>query len=186
MSGVYSLHVSSDFVPFPPKEPTEGLYLVGFRLDPGAETAQFYTLFVLESDNDRPLVQENRVLFFTDPARAHAALQLSDNDMARLGAAPKEVEILCDIAQALYIANAQDEDTDGVLLETIALLDDLIRAAQINVPAIYMATLSALSERLSTSPEFATMLAKAGVDRETIEDAIMWCVGAVAVKSRWV
>ncbi|HEX6880039.1 MAG TPA: hypothetical protein VF135_06725, partial [Terriglobales bacterium] len=102
-----------------------------------------------------------------------------------LGPAPNELEIYCDIAQALHIANAQDEDPDGVLLETIAIFDDLIRAIQINVPAQYMAVLSALSERLAVTPEFASMLSEAAIDRETIEDAIMWCVGAVAVKSRW-
>jgi hypothetical protein len=105
--------------------------------------------------------------------------------MARLGPAPRELEILCDVAQALHVANAQSEDKDGVLIETIALFDDLIRAIQINVPAQYMSVLSALSERLAANPEFATMLAETGLDRETIEDAIMWCVGAVAVKSRW-
>ncbi|HEX6880453.1 MAG TPA: hypothetical protein VF135_08825, partial [Terriglobales bacterium] len=77
-------------------------------------------------------------------------------------------------------------DKDGELLECIAIFDDLIRAAQINVPAQYMAVLSALSERLASTPEFATMLAETGLDRETIEDAIMWCVGAVAVKASFV
>ncbi|MDT8070466.1 MAG: hypothetical protein ROO76_20050 [Terriglobia bacterium] len=176
----------SDFVPFPPPPPTEALYLVGFRLDPDAEGPQFYTLFVLESENDRPLVASGRVIFFSDPASAADALKLADNDMSRLGPAPTEIEIVCDVAEALHIANAQDTDSDGTLLETIALFDDLIRAVQINVPAQYMSVLSALSERLAASPEFATMLAETGLDRETIEDALMWCVGAVAVKSRWV
>ncbi len=181
----YNPSVSSDFVPFPPPPPTEALYLVGFRLDPESEGPQFYTLFVLESENDRPLVSDGRVVFFTRPEKAAAALKLSTNDMSRLGPAPKELEIFCDIAEALHIANAQDEDADGTLLETIAVFDDLIRAIQINVPAQYMSVLSALSERLASAPEFATMLAETGLDRETIEDAIMWCVGAVAVKSRW-
>lgn len=182
----YNLSVSSDFVPFPPPPPTEALYLVGFRLDPDFEGPQFYTLFVLESENDRPVVSENRVVFFARLDQASAALKLSTNDMFRLGPAPKELEIFCDIAEALHIANAQDEDVDGVLLETIAVFDDLIRAIQINVPAQYMSVLSALSERLASAPEFATMLTETGLDRETIEDAIMWCVGAVAVKSRWI
>lgn len=176
--------MSSDFVPFPPPEPTEALYLVGFRLDPGAEGPQLYTLFVLESENDRPLARENRVLFFADPRRAADALKLADNDFARFTKVPEELEILCDVAQALYIANAENEDKDGVLLECIALFDDLIRAAQINVPAQYMTALSAVSERLSMTPKFATMLAETGIDRETLEDALMWCVGAVTVKSR--
>ena len=178
----YNPLVSSDFVPFPPPPPTEALYLVGFRL----EGPQFYTLFVLESENDRPLVSEGRVVFFTQPEQASTALKLSTNDMSRLGPAPKELEIFCDIAEALHTANAQNEDVDGSLLQTIAIFDDLIRAVQINVSAQYMAVLSALSERLASAPEFATMLAETGLDRETIEDAIMWCVGAVAVKSRWV
>ncbi len=186
MAAIYnSPDMSSDFVPFPPPPPTEALYLVGFRLDPGSEGPQFYTLFVLESENDRPLVANGRVVFFGEPGHAAAALQLSDNDMSRLGPAPQELEILCDVAEAFYIANGQDADTDGVLLETIALFDDLIRAIEINVPAQYMSVLSALSERLAVTPELATMLAETGLDRETIEDALMWCIGAVAAKSRW-
>jgi hypothetical protein len=178
--------MSSEFVPFPPPPPTEALYLVGFRLDPDAGEPQFYTLFVLESENDRPLVANGRIVFFAEPSKAANALTLADNDMSRLAPVPVELEILCDVADALHIANAQDADTDGILLETIALFDDLIRAIEINVPAQYMAVLSALSERLASTPEFATMLAETGLDRETIEDALMWCVGAVAVKSRWV
>lgn len=178
--------MSSDFVPFPPPEPTEAVYLVGFRLDPGAEGPQLYTLFVLESENDRPLARQNRVIFFADPRRANEAAKLADNDFARFPVIPDEIEILCDVAQALYIANSEDEDRDGILLECIALFDDLIRAAQINVPAQYMAALSAVSERLSTTPEFASMLAETGLDRETLEDALMWCVGAVAVKSTFI
>lgn len=170
-------------MPFPPPEPTEALYLVGFRLDPAMEGPQLYTLFVLESDNDRPLAREQRILFFADPRRAAAAAGLADNDFARFPVIPDELEILCDVAQALYIANAENEDRDGVLLECIALFDDLIRAAQVNVPAQYMAVLSAVSERLSSAPEFASMLAETGLDRETLEDALMWCVGAIAVKS---
>ncbi len=173
-------------MPFPPPEPTEALYLVGFRLDPDTEGPQLYTVFVLESENDRPLTRESRILFFADPSRASQAVQLADNDFARFPVIPSELEILCDVAQALYIANAEDEDKDGVLLECIALFDDLIRAARINVPAQYMAALSAVSERLSTTPEFASMLAETGLDRETVEDALMWCVGAVTVKSRLV
>lgn len=175
--------MSSDFVPFPPREPTEGLYLVGFRLDPAVEGPQIYALFVLESENDRPAARDHRILFFSDPRRAPDALKLADNDFARFPVIPTELEILCDVAQALYIANAQNEDKDGVLLECIALFDDLIRATQINVPAQYMAVLSAVSERLASDHEFATMLAETGLDRETLEDALMWCVGAVTVKS---
>jgi len=176
----------SDFVPFPPPPPVEGLYLVGFRLDAAAEDPQFYTVFVLEGDNERPCTENGRILFFTDPADAAKALDRSDAAMRSLGQAPTELEMLCDIADALYIANAADNDEDGMLLDCIACLDDLVRAAEINAPAEYMGVLSALSERLMEDSNFGPWLLEQGVDRERIEDALMWCVGAVAVKSRWI
>jgi hypothetical protein len=46
--------------------------------------------------------------------------------------------------------------------------------------------LAALAERLGENAEFASSLEASGLTRETLEDALLWCVGAVAVKSRWV
>jgi len=177
----------SDFVPFPPPPPVESLALVGFRLNPASEGPQFYTLFAMEGENDRPLTRGGRILFFRSPAQASRALSTTDDDaMRKLGPAPKELDALCDIAQALFLSNTAAEDEDGVLLESIACLDDLVRATHLNVPAEYMSVLSALSERLVQSSEFGTWMAEQGLDRERLEDAIMWCVGAVAVKSSWI
>lgn len=174
----------SNFVPFPPPEPVEGLYLVGFRLDPAHDGPQFYTLFALEGENERPLVSDGRLLFFSDPGQAGEALQQADN-VTGLGPVPSELEMMIDVAQALYVVNSQSRDEDGTLLEVIGCFDDLIRAAQLNVPAEYIPVLSSLSERLMENPEFATWLKRQGLDRERIEDALIWCVGAVAVKSSW-
>ncbi len=176
----------SDFVPFPPPPPVEGLYLVGFRLDPEHEGPQFYTVFALEGDNERPITRQGRVVFFTHASRSADALELADVSMRLLGPAPTELEMLCDVAQAMHLANAGDIDEDGVLLDCIACLDDLVRAAEINAPAEAMAVLSVLSERLMENPNFGAWLSEQGLDRERIEDALMWCVGAVAVKSRFV
>ncbi len=176
----------SDFVPFPPPPPVEGLYLVGFRIDPAVEGPQFYTIFALEGENERPCSEKGRVIFFSDPAKASAALGRADSRMRELGPPPTDLEMLCDVAEALHIANAADSDHDGVLLDCIACLDDLVRAVEISAPAETMSVLSALSERLMENPTFAPWLEEQGVDRERIEDALMWCVGAVAVKSRFI
>jgi hypothetical protein len=175
-----------EFVPFPPPPPVEGLYLVGFRIDPATEGPQFYTIFVLEGDNERPSTENGRVLFFVDPADGAKALERSDAKMRAMGEAPTQLEMLCDIADALHIANTAESDADGILLDCIACLDDLVRAAEINAPAEYMGVLSVLSERLMENPNFGPWLIEQGVDRERIEDALMWCVGAVAVKSTWI
>lgn len=178
--------MSSGFVPFPPPEPTEALYLVGFRLDPNVADPQFYSLFVLDSANDRPAVANGRVLFFRRPEMASEALRLSENELQQLGPAPREMELFCDIAEALHLVNSQPTDEEGILLETIVLFDDLVRATQINVPASYMGVMSALSEHLQNSPDLAKFFAESGTDRETVEDAIMWCIGAIAVKATFV
>ena len=83
----------------------------------------------------------------------------------------------------LHLVNAQAEDPDGLILECIGCFDDLIRAAKVNVPAEYMAVLSPMGERLANSQEFGSMLKEHGIDREKVEDALMWCVGAVTVKA---
>lgn len=175
----------SDLVPFPPPPPVEGLYLVGFRLDPASAGPQFYTIFALDGDNERPSAEAGRILFFTDPSQAAEALRRADPRMRELGPPPTELEMVCDIAEAMHIANASDSDPDGTLLDCIACLDDLVRAAEISAPAETMSILSALSECLMEKQEFASWLQEQGVDRERLEDALMWCVGAVAVKSRF-
>lgn len=176
----------SDLVPFPPPPPEnhEALYLVGFRLDPAAEEPQMYSVLALYGENDRPATEGGRVLVFADPGLAGAAVERADNGVKDVGDVPTEMALICDVAGALHIINSQDVDEDGAVLDVISCFDDLIRAVQINVPAQYMSVLSALTERLNEQDEFGTWLAEQGVDRETVEDAIMWCVGAVAVKSK--
>jgi len=176
----------NDFVPFPPPEPLEALYLVGFRLDPEIDGAQFYTLVALEGENERPLMANGRIVFFANRGDAKRALALGDDAIKRLGIPSGEVEMLCDLAQALYVANAENADSDGVLMDSIACMDDLLRAIQISVPAEYMATLSAIAARLGETPEFGSWIKEQGLDRERIEDALLWCIGAVASKSKFV
>lgn len=179
----------SELVPFPapaPEETHEHLYLVAFRLDPSRADPRLFTLIAMDGDNDRPAMEQDRVLFFADPELAPVALARCDNGLELLGPAPTGVAFLCDIAEALHIVNALPEDEHGIVDDVISCFDTLVRATKINVPAQYMSVLSALAERLNEDSEFATWLADQGVDRETIEDAIIWCVGAVAVKTTMV
>lgn len=178
--------MDSQVVSFPPKPLSRELYLVGFRVDPSAEGPQFYTLIGSEGDSERPITKDDRILFFRRPADALKALTASDNGFNDLRPAPTELELLCDIGEALHVANQQNEDGDGLLFELIAVFDDLLRAVKLTVPPEYTAVLAAVAERLEESKEFASFLAKRGLTREKLEDALLWCVGAVAVKSSWV
>lgn len=178
--------MNSELVAFPSKSLTRELYLIGFRLDPAAEGPQFYTLIGDEGESERPIMKGGRVLFFRNPADGLKALKVSDNGFSDLTTVPEELELMCDISGALYVANAEDVDGEGVLFELIAVFDDLLRAVKLSVPAEYTAVLGAVAERLAENPEFASLLEKRKLTREKLEDALMWCVGAVAVKSSWV
>jgi hypothetical protein len=178
--------MDNQMVEFPPKPLNRELYLIGFRVDPGAEGPQFYTLIGDEGESERPITKGGRLLLFHRPMDGLKALMASDNGFSDVRPVPAELELLCDISGALYVANAESVDAEGALFELIAVLDDLLRAVKMNVPAEYITVLSAVAERLAENPEFASLLEKRKLSREKLEDALMWCVGAVAVKSSWV
>ncbi len=178
--------MDSQFVTLPPTSLNRELYLIGFRIDPAAEGPQFYTLIGSEGESERPITKDGRILFFHRPADALKALTASDNGFSDVRPAPTELELLCDISQALYVANQEDEDADGLLFELIAVFDDLLRAVKLTVPPEYTMVLAAVAERLGETQEFASFLSETGLAREKLEDALLWCVGAVAAKSSWV
>jgi hypothetical protein len=178
--------MNNQFVSFPPKPVNRELYLIGFRLDPSAEGPQFYTMIGMEDSSESPITRGGRVLFFRKPEDAQKALAASDNGFRDVRPLPTELELLCDIGEALYVANTEKEDSDGLLFEVIAVFDDLLRAVKLNVPDEYSAVLSALAGRLGDTPEFASFLEQNGLSREKLEDALMWCVGAISVKASWI
>lgn len=178
--------MDSQIVAFPPKTPDRELYLIGFRIDPAAEGPQFYTLIGSEGESERPITAGSRILFFRRPEDALKALITSDNGFADVRPVPTALELLCEIGEALYVANQENEDNDGLLFELIAVFDDLLRAVKLTVPTEYAAVLSSVAGRLGEGKEFASFIAERGLAREKLEDALLWCVGAVTAKSSWV
>ncbi len=184
----------SDFVPFPAPQQAYELCLVGIRLDPTAEGPQLFAVIEQREAGASTVTVKGRIVLFSAPALVTQALKLAgdvftgarEQTNTTSAPMPKEVDILCDVAQSLYLLNSAMDDSDGVLLDCIACLNDLLGATELNVPANFMAVLNALAERLEQSPEFGSFLAEQGIDRETLEDAILWCVGAIAAKSTWI
>jgi hypothetical protein len=176
----------SQIVKLPPTEPARELYLIGFRLDPSAEGPQFFTLMGSDGEDERPIACGGRVLFFRRPSQAARALASCDNGFREVRPVPRELELLCEVGGALHVANQQDEDSDGVLFELIAVFDDLLRAVKLAPPPEFAAVLAGVAARLCESPEFASYLQASGQPRERLEDALLWCLGAVMAKGSWV
>ena len=169
-------------LPVFPHRPHEELILVGFRLDGSHDGPQFYTLLAVGGDNERPLTSDGRILFFAHPSLAAKALAL-DPGMARLGPPPETVETFCDIAEALYRVNSQQADADGVILDCLLVFDDLVRATKLHMPDRYQGILTELAARLTERTPLNKIFSSPSL-REHVEDALLWCVGAIAVKAR--
>jgi len=166
----------------PQTETHEELVLVGLRLDPQHDGPQFYTLLVVGGDNERPATAEGQLLFFARPELASKALAL-DASLAKLGPAPQEMETFCDVAEMLHLVNSQDVDPDGVVLECLLVFDDLVRATRLHMPDRYQGMLTELTARLTERMPLRDIFSAHAL-REHVEDALLWCIGAIVAKSR--
>ena len=173
----------NDFTILNQQRSEEDLYLVGFRIDPSAEGPQFYTLFAFGGDNERPITTVgDRVVLFTRPELADKALAIGDPSMQSLGEIPEDLDMLCDVAQTMYLVNSEESDTDKVIVDCIEILDDLVRATRLSMPPLYQQALADLMEHLQRTHMYGEYLRDHG-SRERIEDALLWCVGAVTMKA---
>ena len=162
--------------------PHEELVLIGFRVDPSHDGPQFYTLLAVGGENERPPTADGRILFFTGLRLAAKTLAL-DPILARLGPVPEELETFCDVAEALYRVNSQNTDPDGVILDCLLVFDDLVRATKLHMPDRYQGILTELAARLTEGAQLRNIFTNNAL-REHVEDALLWCVGAVTAKAR--
>ncbi|HKD84497.1 MAG TPA: hypothetical protein VKB58_07095 [Terriglobales bacterium] len=162
----------------------EELVLVAFRLDGEHDGPQFYTLLAVGGDNERPLMANDRLLFFSRPELASKVLAL-DAELAGFGPAPAEVESFCDVAEALHLVNSQNADPDAVVLDCLLMFDDLVRATKLHMPDRYQGILTELTARLTERTSLADIFTSHFL-RERVEDALLWCIGAIAIKARMI
>jgi len=160
----------------------EELAMAGFRIDPSHEGPQFYTLLAVGGKNERPLTADGSIIFFARTTLVHKALAM-DKSLALLGNPPRDVETICDVAQTLYIVNSQDEDPDGVVLDCLLIFDDLVRASGISMPERYQGILTEFAARLTEGIPLKKIFTSDAL-RQHVEDALLWCVGAIAMKAK--
>jgi hypothetical protein len=166
------------------RKPHEELVLIGFRLDGQHDGPQFYTLLAVGGDNERPIMSEGHVVFFTRIELAAKAMTL-DPVMATLGPPPEELETFCDVAEAFHLVNSQTVDPDGIVLDCLLVFDDLVRATQLHMPDRYQGLLTELAARLTERTSLRDIFTSYSL-RSHVEDALLWCVGAVSLKARMI
>lgn len=159
------------------------LWLVGFRINPDNVDPEIYTLMVI-NDKDRPLVVDGQILLFSKPDLADKALSFAESDVKRLGPAPKEIDLVCDVAQMMHLIESEKIDPSAFILNCLNTLFDLINVSSFTMPAEYKRILYKFADHLTFNKEFESFLIKEDISREAIFNAIFWCIGIVATKAK--
>jgi hypothetical protein len=158
--------------------------LLAISLDPDRTEPELYGL-IYESETDVPLMVDGRIVFFTDPAKApelirqHGAALIADEiDVAK-------PLLWCDVAQALHFLSSGGMDTEASVLEAVNMLLDLVKASGVRLDERRRRALYAIADYCTFSKDLTKYLEEEG-DYSSAElvDAVLWCVGAVAVKAR--
>lgn len=169
-----------------PRDPAAETYwrLLAIALDPDRTTPELYGL-IYEGETDVPLMVDGRIVFFTDPTRAQdlireygAALLADHIDVAK-------PFFWCDVAQALHFLSAGGFDDGADVLHAVNVLLDLVRATGAKLDDRRKQALYAIADYCTFSKDLTKYLEEEGdySSRELV-DAVLWCVGAVVVKSR--
>lgn len=164
-------------------ENPETLYLFGFRIDPDKEDPEIYTLFIY-GEQERPLVADGYIVFFSRPELALSALKLCEIDTSQLGMPPAEVALVCDIAETLHLIRYKDIDESATILNCLNTVFDLVKAILLPLPNDYKQVLYSFADHLTFEQEFASFFTQNEIQRSMIENAILWCMGAVMSKAK--
>jgi len=178
--------MSSETSALAPRDPAAETYwrLLAVALDPDRSTPELYGL-IYEGETDVPLMVDDRIVFFTNPGRAHdlirehgAALVADHLDIAK-------PFFWCDVAQALHFLSVGGFDEGASVLGTVNVLLDLVKATRIKVDDRRRRALHAIADYCTFSKDLTKYLEEDGdySSRELV-DAVLWCVGAVVVKAR--
>ena len=168
------------------REPATETYwrLLAVGLDPDRPTPELYGL-IYEGETDVPLMVDDRIVFFTDPGRAHELIQRYGAPLVADKLDIAKPFFWCDIAQTLHLLSKGGFDDGAAVLGAVNLLLDLVKAARIKLDDRRRQALVAIADYCTFNKDLTKYLEEEGdySSRELV-DAVLWCVGAVVVKAR--
>lgn len=158
--------------------------LLAVALDPDRPTPELYGL-IYEAETDVPLMVDGRIVFFRDPARAHDLIREYGGSLVADHIDVAKPFFWCDVAQALHFLSAGGFDDGAAVLGAVNALLDLVRATGIKMDDRRKKALYAIADYCTFNKDLTKYLEEEGdySSRELV-DAVLWCVGAVVVKSR--
>lgn len=168
------------------RDPASETYwrLLAIGLDPDRSTPELYGV-IHEGEVDVPLMSDGRILFFTDPSRAHAIIREHNNGPVADKTDLEKPFFWCDVAQTLYYLSAGGIDTSATVVNAVNVLLTLTTAAGSTMIDSRRKALNAIANYCTMNTDLTAYFESEGdhSSRELI-DAVLWCVGAVVAKAR--
>ncbi|HEX8114314.1 MAG TPA: hypothetical protein VF516_41575 [Kofleriaceae bacterium] len=158
--------------------------LVAIGLDPDKTVPDLYGA-IHQGEPDVPLMVDGRIVFFTDPGRAPELIQKYGGAWANDPTDVSKPTLWCDIAQALHHLSAGGIDTSTSIVDAVNVLLDLVKATGVKIVDGRRKALYAIADYCTFNKDLTKYLEEEGdySSRELV-DAVLWCVGAIVVKSR--
>lgn len=158
------------------------VWLIGFRLNPDSDDADIYTA-ILHGEIDKPLMIDDQIIFSKQLETLAHVIDSVPNVNQSISPLHK-VDLICDVAEALYLITAEDIDTSATIINFLNILFDLVRATKLSMPANYKNILYSFADHLTFSQEFKRFLEEKKITRGEIRDAILWSIGTIMVKTK--
>lgn len=157
-------------------------YVIGLRVDPETEEANFYVVLMYSGDKSIPLLVDNQLAIFQ--RLSSVATAISKVDATKSEDDFESLEYGLDFAEALYLFQSEAIDSSATILNLMNLLSDIFDGLRVRVPSEYKDVLNALANHLTFEREFGTFIEQSHITRERCINGTLWCLGAVFANSR--
>jgi hypothetical protein len=161
----------------------DGVALIGFRLDADSDEPSLHTL-LFYGERDVPLMQNDRIVFFTAPELADVAYELGGDIARKLGPPPTEVCLVCDFVETLRLIRFEGYDNSATILDFLNTVFDLVKVTTHQIPSEYKTILFNFADHLTFHKEFASFFMENRIERDNVVNGILWCLGAVVASAK--
>ncbi|SRR6266404_880279 len=158
------------------------VWIIGLRLDPEEVSPTYYTL--VAGEDQRPVVVNEQLVFYTHADLLREAVGLAGLDLHIDPAKPPSPDVICDLAEALYLIESGDEDDSATIVNCLNVLFDLVVATKGTLPTSYRQKLFDFADHLTFNRSVSPFFGESKELRSDIIDGVLWCVGWIMTHAR--
>ena len=158
------------------------VWIIGLRLDAEDVSPTYYTL--VAGEDQQPVVVNEQLVFYSDPDLLEDAAQLAGIRRPIDEKESSQPDLICDLAEALYLIENGDEDDSATIVNCLNTLFDLVFATKGSIPTAYRQKLFNFADHLTFSRSLSAAFRESNELRSDIIDGVLWCAGWVITHAR--